>query len=346
MKFALLTDTHIGSRSSVKPYMHAVNHQQARFFLEVFFPKLEAEGIKHVVHLGDVFDNPDSVDTCALAAADMFLFEPLKKMKSVHMIVGNHDSYYKGNLFVNSPFSLLSNYGFNIIAHPTEIENCLLVPWICDDNREQITKAIKDSRAQFCLGHFQFSGFEMYKGGKVSDKGTDQAPFKKFKQVLSGHFHTPSQIGNIRYIGAAGEYRWNDHDDWRGFHIFDTERGIIESIRNPYTLHTVKVYDGEPLGDLEDCEGKFVKLYVKDHGDPITYEQERARLLTCGAVDVKTFEDAQTGEIGEDVDLENIETVQETLAESLRVVELADDIDRTTLEDKFFELYKEAESLC
>ena len=41
--------------------------------------------------------------------------------------------------------------------------------------------------------------------------------------VYSGHFHTRSTDGKINYLGNPYEMYWNDVNDTRGFHIFDTD---------------------------------------------------------------------------------------------------------------------------
>jgi DNA repair exonuclease SbcCD nuclease subunit len=52
--------------------------------------------------------------------------------------------------------------------------------------------------------------------------------FLKFELVMSGHFHTKSQKGNITYLGNTYQMYWNDYADQRGFHIFDTDTLKLE----------------------------------------------------------------------------------------------------------------------
>ena len=47
--------------------------------------------------------------------------------------------------------------------------------------------------------------------------------FRLIRKVFSGHFHTRSNQDNISYLGNPYEIYWNDHEDTRGFHFFDTE---------------------------------------------------------------------------------------------------------------------------
>ena len=58
---------------------------------------------------------------------------------------------------------------------------------------------------------------------------------------------------------------WNDVDDKRGFHIFDTETNELEFIENPYTIFERIYYEDNPhqMFDTSEMEDKFVKIIVR-----------------------------------------------------------------------------------
>ena len=58
MKVAIITDTHFGGRRGNKTF----HDYFQRFYEDVFFPTLEEQEIKAVIHMGDAFDNRRSVD--------------------------------------------------------------------------------------------------------------------------------------------------------------------------------------------------------------------------------------------------------------------------------------------
>ena len=62
------------------------------------------------------------------------------------------------------------------------------------------------------MGHLELNGF-VATAGHVMDHGMDMDPFKKFKKVYSGHYHTRSNVGNIYYLGNPYEMFWNDCQD-------------------------------------------------------------------------------------------------------------------------------------
>ena len=221
MKIAIITDTHYGARKGAD-YIHSYFKN---FYDNIFFPYLEKHNIDTIIHMGDMFDSRKSIDYQSLEWSKRVVFEPLKKYK-VHAITGNHDAYYKNTNKVNSPELLLKDYD-NIITYskPTEINigglDILLLPWINSENFEESKEFIDNSKSKIAMGHLEINGFKATRGHMMED-GMDVSIFSKFEKVYSGHFHTRSTDGKIYYLGNPYEMYWNDVNDKRGFHIFDT----------------------------------------------------------------------------------------------------------------------------
>ena len=72
---------------------------------------------------------------------------------------------------------------------------------------------------------------------------SDKEFFRKFDTVMSGHFHHKSDDGQIYYLGTPYEIYWNDWQDPKGFHIYDTETRELERIVNPYSIYEKIYYD-------------------------------------------------------------------------------------------------------
>ena len=105
MKVAIITDTHYGCRKGSKLFQDYFES----FYKNIFFPTLEQHGIANVIHMGDAFDSRKSIDYQSLEWTKRVVLDPLSKY-NVHMLVGNHDAYYKNTNNVNSPSLLLQNY--------------------------------------------------------------------------------------------------------------------------------------------------------------------------------------------------------------------------------------------
>jgi len=146
MKIAIITDTHYGARKGSKLF----HDYFEKFYDDVFFPTLEEQGIDTIIHMGDAFDSRKSIDYQSLEWAKRVVFDRLKNY-NVHMIVGNHDCYYKNTNNVNSPQLLLQSYN-NIKTYDSAAEvkignlDVLFLPWINQENEETVYKLIKTTR--------------------------------------------------------------------------------------------------------------------------------------------------------------------------------------------------------
>ncbi len=218
--------------------------------------------------MGDVFDSRKSIDYQSLEWAKKVVFEPLKKYK-VHAITGNHDCYYKNTNNVNSPELLLVNYP-NIKTYSKAQEltldklKILMLPWINSENYEESLNLIEKTTSKIVMGHLEVNGFRATRG-HMMETGMDVKVFDKFDKVFSGHFHTRSENGKIFYLGNPYEMFWNDVNDPRGFHIFDTETLTHTPINNPYKLFYNIYYEDTnyKLFNATEYENKIVKVIVR-----------------------------------------------------------------------------------
>ena len=340
MKVAIITDTHYGARKGSK-YLHDYFEL---FYKNVFFPALEEHGIDTVIHMGDAFDSRKSIDYQSFEWAKRVVFEPLKKYK-VHMIIGNHDCYYKNTNDTNSPQLLLQSYS-NIKTYQevTEVKidnlNVLFIPWINAENFENTVNAIKVSNSNCAMGHLELNGFRAHRGHTM-EEGMDSALFEKFDRTFSGHYHTRSDNGRIFYLGNPYEMFWNDVNDTRGFTIFDTETLEHFYINNPYKLFSNIYYEDTPYQtfDFSEYESKIVKVIVRKKTKVKSFEKFIDKLYSVGVQDLKIVEnfDIQEGE--------NFEITEEESTMSIlnRYIEESEfELDKNVIKGIFQNLYKQA----
>ena len=342
MKIALITDQHLDGRKGSLPFW---NYFQ-KFYDDIFFPTLEKEGVRTIVDLGDTFDNRKSMDFNTFNRVNENYFKRLKDYK-VHMILGNHCTYYKNTNRINSPELLLEQYkNINIYASPEEItlgsKKFLMMPWINQENKAECLKLISDSQADIMCGHLECDGFEVTPGMHF-DGGFKVSEFKNFKRVWSGHFHHKSKNGNVQYLGNPYQMFWNDYKDTRGFHIYDTESDRLKYIKNPYEIFEKIFYDDASVDynkqDVSDYKDKFIKLIVEEKRDYQMFETLVDRLYNVGAHDVKIVETLVDADNIEDAELETKDTMT-LLNEYIDEVEIA--VDKTELKSLMRTLYIES----
>ena len=350
MKIAILNDTHFGVRNDSE----AFRNYQLRFYNEIFFPYLEKNNIKTLIHLGDVVDRRKFINHQTASIFRKEFFDRLWKQKiDTHIIIGNHDTYFKNTNEVNAIDNLYTSFdGINepfIYTRPKIVEfdgvPILFMPWICDDTKEESIHMLNTAKADLCFGHLEIKGIEM-QNGVVNEHGNEKAEFNRFEKVVSGHFHKHTDDGHIFYCGAQYEMTWSDYQDPKGFHIFDTETREMERIWNPLTIHKKIIYDDKKKDynnfDLQPYDNHFIKLIVLNKTDDEQFDKFVERLYNEIIVhDLNIIEDYS--DIKASVRDDIVEMGEDTVTFLNNYVDqLETDVNKTKLKEYLKSFYIEA----
>ena len=218
----------------------------------------------------------------------------------------------------------------------------LLVPWINQENKDRTLAMINKTSSPVCMGHLELQGFKVNEH-VVMDHGFDIKPFEKFTKVFSGHFHTRSTQDNISYLGNPYEIYWNDHEDTRGFHLFDTETLETTPVNNPYRLF-YKVYYSDTdyqLFNASQLEDKIVKLIVRQKSDSKKFEKFIDKLYASNVAELKIVENFEFNGWydKEDGDYES----EDTMSILNRYIEESEiNLDKSIIQKMMNEVYQEA----
>ena len=342
MKVCIISDQHFGARKGSK-FLH--DHFKL-FYENVFFPYLEENNIKVVIDMGDTFDNRRSIDLWSLEWAKENYYNKLRDLGiTVHTIVGNHTAYYKNTNSVNTVNLLLSEYK-NVIVYSeaTEVKldklKVLFVPWINQENDQTTRKLIKKTSCKCVMGHLELNGFRAHRGHVMED-GMGCELFEKFERVYSGHYHTRSDNGKIFYLGNPYEMFWNDVNDTRGFHIFDTDTVEHTPINNPFKLFYNIYYEDTPhqMFDAAEYENKIVKIIVRKKSNIKSFEKFVDKLYSSGIQELKIIENFDIIE-SEDFTVEETENTLSILNRYIDESEI--NLDKFIVKNLFQELYRQA----
>ena len=355
MKLALITDQHFGVKNDSQIFLDF----QKKFYDEVFIPYLIKNKITDVIDLGDTFDRRKYINFNTLSAVKEFYYEHLRRLGiTVHIIVGNHSTYYKNTNDVNSPDLILREYD-NIITYsnPQTVSfggcDILMMPWINQENALQCFDAMKYSPAQIMMGHFELyeqalrRNFKFHEGIKLDD-------IKKYDHVYSGHYHQRITKGNFTYLGTPYEMYWDDCGVAKGFHVFDTTKRDVKFMKNPNSIYT-KIYwnDTDETVDAnvllnhvkehpEEFSNKFIKIIVKQKKNPYILDRYIDAIEQCNPHNV-TIEDIIHHIESEEGDIEQIE---DTLTYLKKYVNSMEDFsNKENLLNFIEELYIEAINL-
>lgn len=300
MKIVLLMDVHFGVKNDAKFMLK----YQKKFFDDIMFPYMKKHNITTMFQAGDIFDRRKYINFETLEECKSFYFNELKKNDILcYQMLGNHDVVFKNTNRINSPTLLLKEYdNIKILDEPIELGfdgvSILVVPWVNSENYQVCLEAIKNSKSEYCLGHFEILGAEIYQGHK-SDGGLTPDLFEHFNEVWSGHFHNKSSLSNIRYLGTPFETTWSDHGDQKGFYVFDTETKSLEHIQNPYTIHEKIFYnDTSPEFldylkhvDYSTFSGKIIRLFVEKKTNPQLFENFVEQVYKIPTIEFTIMED-------------------------------------------------------
>mgnify|MGYP003637979345 FL=1 len=354
MKVALVTDQHFGARNDSM----RVHDYFEKFYSEIFFPYIDANGIDTIIDLGDTFDRRKYISFSSLKRAKTMFFEECQKRNlKMHVIVGNHDSYYKNTLEVNSVDLLLEEYdNITTYVEPEVIEvggcEIMLIPWICEQNEEKTFVMADKTSAQVVFGHLELAGYEMYKGG-IIDHGINDSWLKKFDLVCSGHYHHKSRNGNINYLGTAYEITWSDYNDQKGFHIFDTQTRELDFIENPHKLFHKIWYDDTDMDmaglmdvvkDFDQYKGCSIKVIIKNKDNTLLFDVYMEKLEAADPMTIQVVTDHLHLDLEDDSDIideaEDTLTILDSYVEGLEIKQ-----DKNDLQQLLKGLYEEALSV-
>lgn len=241
----MVGDTHLGLNKSSDLY-HEVTYN---LFDDIIKYCLQYN-FKYVVHLGDFFHDRKELNTKTQKVAHRIarLFEENKIV--LFLITGNHDIYYKDTLEV-STLELFCMYEYiTVIDKPTFFGDVVLAPW----------GMIPNTPAKHLFGHYAIMGFPM-NNSYGCDKGNSVDEFKQFGTVYSGHFHIPSNNGNIIYLGSPYGMTFHDvNSERRGFYAWDEGKlDLIVFDKAPkfHVIETDKI-------DRSKIKGNIIKLVFKE----------------------------------------------------------------------------------
>ena len=350
MKIAIITDTHFGARNDNLNF----NDYFYKFYDDIFFPLLKERDITTCIHMGDVVDRRKYVSYRIANDFRSRFIERFKELNiDLHIIIGNHDTYYKNTNEVNSMDELVGEDILTTIYTRPQIVKfddtpILFMPWINANNYSESMQFLKSAKADILMGHLEIAGFEMHRG-QFSDGGYDKEFFRRFDTVFSGHFHHKSDDGQIYYLGTPYEIYWNDFEDPKGFHIFDTGTRELERIVNSYTLFK-KIYYDDTQEDYDNHDvriysGKYVKLVVVNKNDLYKFDKFTDKLFKADCHEVKIIEDftdLDANTVSDDI----VENSQDTMTLLGKYIDDLDvNLDKTKLKGDISKLYHEAQDL-
>jgi len=348
VKIALINDTHFGARGDSQLFFDYF----MKFFDEVFFPYLEENDIKTIIHAGDLMDRRKFVNFNILNQVRTRFIDRLHKNNiDLHCILGNHDVYYRNTNMVNSIRELFA-VDLHLYEKPEVVNfdglDIALLPWVNKENEQESVDFIKTASAPILIGHLELHGYDVMRGVKF-DGGMNPEYFDRYEKVLSGHFHCRQEKGNVYYMGTQYQITFADLNETKGFHVLDTETREIEFIENPYKMfHTIRYNDNEGPIDTDklDCshlKDAYVKLFVESKKHPYGFDRFMDALYEAGVAKITVVEDIIDSEWTKE---EIVDLAQDTVTLINNEIDAIEEVDdKPRMKKLIKDLYMESLSL-
>ena len=324
MKILFLGDLHLGARNGNPNFLRMMDE----YFKEELFPYILENDVKVVVQLGDILDKRRNIDfTISNYLVNTFFKFFNENEVYLYSTLGNHDVYYRQSIQLDGP-SQFANSDFIHIVKDCRVETfdktkIAMTPWICDENKEEVTKWIVENknRNTILCGHFELAGFPIQKG-YISDKGTiDTENMKGYKCVLSGHYHSPSDKDKITYVGTPYELTWSDYGDEKKFIVYDTEEKVFETIYTKKKMFHKIVYTDDILQTInyDNYKKSYIKVVLSDDYNEgklnvfLSMLDEKCQPFSIQTIDIREQQENLMEEISAD-DVDNpIEIMMNTI---------------------------------
>ena len=335
---AIIGDLHIGVRGTSK-----IHHANMRQVLNDFFEYLRVNKIKKVIQLGDLFDDRKSLHLWGRHFFDTVVLSKISSMGlDWYQIVGNHDSHYRETLEINTPRQVMGGVKrVTVVDSPLEVDfgddgKFLLLPWINKTNETEIAKAIGESNAKYCCGHFEFNGFDLYRGQPARSKH-DHRDLGKFSRIYSGHYHTSSERDNVVYVGTPYELTWQDCNDPKRFIVHSQDTFLTVPTNRPMYI---RIQYTEGMDPPSDINGKYIRIILNDRVDRLVLNQFIHLLESQGPADLRVQENYSEELSEESADIDIVDT-KETIRKFVEGSTL-NGMDPEKLLDVLYSLYNEA----
>ena len=185
--------------------------------------------------------------------------------------IGNHDQEDKAGAI--HPMRVFSQFDqWHVIDEPKKIwhfPNIAFFPYSPNVTEEMIQKTFEIEGEGPCdaFVHWPIYGSSMTPKMK-EEGGVPREWLKRFRNVISGHFHYRDKIDNVYYIGSPFQQNFAEMGQEKGVTLYETDTGKMEFIEIEGTPkhHVVQIYweDGKKKTEKGDIKSNdFVKVHVK-----------------------------------------------------------------------------------
>lgn len=271
-----ISDIHVGVHQN-----NALWHDITLDWAAWLKKELLEKNIKDIVISGDLFHYRDEIAVNTMQVVTKML--NMWKNFNIILLVGNHDSYYKDRVDVNS-LSILSGWNNITVFDRAEMVHAfnrklLFCPWG--------TRVEEMQPCDIMFGHFEIESFKMNQYKVCTEGVRSKDLLKNAPLVITGHFHLRDERkyknGTVLYLGNPFQMDFGDVDGTKGYYLLDIKTGSYDFYENNLSPKHKKIYLSKLVkypGITDDVKKMFVNNIVKFIVDKHISPDEIDLLLT------------------------------------------------------------------
>jgi DNA repair exonuclease SbcCD nuclease subunit len=326
-KVCCISDIHIGVHQN-----NALWHDIAINWASWLKKELVKKGIKDIVISGDLFHYRDeiAVNTMQVTTRIMNMWRNF----NIILLVGNHDSYYKDRVDVNS-LSILSGWdNITVFDRQEQVtafgKKILFCPW--GVRTEELVKS------DIIFGHFEIQSFKMNQYKICTDGIKSRDLLKHAPLVITGHFHLRDErkykTGTILYLGNPFQMDFGDVDSTKGYYILDIKNTDYKFYENNISPEHKKIYLSKLVeypGITDDVREMFrnniVKFIIDKHISPDEIDLLLSKFSELDPVSINTDYEINFNKFGideqDDISISGID-IPEAIEEFINMLDIED----------------------
>ena len=336
-KICCISDIHVGV------------HQNSAMWLDITVSwakwlraELRKKRITDIMISGDLFHYRDEISVNTIQVVTEIL--TLWKEFNIVMLVGNHDSYYKDRIDVNS-LSILAGWdNITVYSKPEQIEHgskkIMFCPWG--------TRPEEMKPSDIIFGHFEIRSFKMNQHKVCTDGISSKELLKYAPLIITGHFHLRElrqyKDGEILYLGNPYQMDFGDVESSKGYYILDIHSSSYKFYENKISPKHKKIRLSELVkhsGITPDVEQMFrnniVKFIIDRHIAPDEIDLLLSKFSDLKPVSINTDYEINFNTFGleetNDVDISGVD-IPQAIQEFVNMLNIKnkDDVVKITLD--------------
>ena len=210
-KAVVFTDIHFGLRHNSREH-----NQDCLDFIDWMIENAQARGAETCIFMGDWHHHRSNINLLTLDYTMRALRKLNAAFKTVYVMVGNHDLFYREKREIHSMVVGSEFANIVLIDEPLVKGDVALISWLVEEEWKTVT----DIESKYLFGHLELPGFKMNAMVEMPDHGFLNAThFEHQDYVFSGHFHKRQTKGKINYTGNPFGHNYSD--------VWDFERGCM-----------------------------------------------------------------------------------------------------------------------